>query len=299
MDIRLQKIMLCIITVINGITGHKTNMMEQTLPPQQQESSSVKMVIFDLDGVLLETSRGGITKHILGSVGLGGMISFAFDSIRGHNPKEHMFQFLDEIDASDDSDIPYKATDPSGGTIPNIMSRWLAGTPGYDSAHVIQHINANINEYINSKKQRRSMRAIAEGIFDPDVRSHNTHALKSGNTLLKQLQRDYTCEFAILSNYDTTCFAHVYNKPELQPTFSRFSPERIFISADMRRIKPDPMIYYMLCESCGIDPSECLFIDDQAANVEAARNMGMKAVLFDPKHIKRTYKEIYSYLDEK
>jgi len=42
--------------------------------------------------------------------------------------------------------------------------------------------------------------------------------------------------------------------------------------------KPDPAIYLLTCERLGVDPSDCLFIDDLECNVEAARDLGMQAI---------------------
>ena len=45
-------------------------------------------------------------------------------------------------------------------------------------------------------------------------------------------------------------------------------------------IKPDRAIYQRLCDRYQIDPGEAVFLDDNAANVEAAREFGLHAVLF-------------------
>jgi putative hydrolase of the HAD superfamily len=46
--------------------------------------------------------------------------------------------------------------------------------------------------------------------------------------------------------------------------------------------KPDPEIYLLTIERLGggLEPSDCLFVDDNQLNVEAARELGMTAVQF-------------------
>lgn len=44
--------------------------------------------------------------------------------------------------------------------------------------------------------------------------------------------------------------------------------------------KPDPRIYLLTCERLGVHPGEAVFLDDLEANVAAAREVGMRAVLF-------------------
>jgi epoxide hydrolase-like predicted phosphatase len=43
--------------------------------------------------------------------------------------------------------------------------------------------------------------------------------------------------------------------------------------------KPDPRIYALLCDELGVEPGELVFLDDRAANVEAARQLGIHGVL--------------------
>ena len=44
--------------------------------------------------------------------------------------------------------------------------------------------------------------------------------------------------------------------------------------------KPDPAIYHLTLERLGLSPEASLFIDDNELNVEAARELGMRAVHF-------------------
>ena len=48
-------------------------------------------------------------------------------------------------------------------------------------------------------------------------------------------------------------------------------------SHEVAASKPDPRIYTIACEKCGIDPATTFFIDDLAANIEAARKAGFQA----------------------
>ncbi len=52
-------------------------------------------------------------------------------------------------------------------------------------------------------------------------------------------------------------------------------------SFQVNKVKPDPEIYRLLCEKYDLRPGECLFTDDMPANVEAARECGFHAVLFE------------------
>lgn len=51
-------------------------------------------------------------------------------------------------------------------------------------------------------------------------------------------------------------------------------------SCDVGIVKPDPAIYRRICDQYGLEPGECVFLDDFPDNVEAAREFGMNGILF-------------------
>lgn len=65
--------------------------------------------------------------------------------------------------------------------------------------------------------------------------------------------------------------------------------EHVFISADWHLLKPEPAIYKVFLAHFGLDPAECVFIDDAPLNVEAALNAGMSGIVFhgDPADLRR------------
>lgn len=63
------------------------------------------------------------------------------------------------------------------------------------------------------------------------------------------------------------------------PVFGEF--DGIVVSGEEHLLKPDAAIYRCLIDRYGLQPEESIFIDDNAANVEAARGVGMKALRFE------------------
>lgn len=60
----------------------------------------------------------------------------------------------------------------------------------------------------------------------------------------------------------------------------RFSPmgqyfERIFVSAEMNALKPEPEIYLEVAEELGITPEQMVFIDNKSVNTDAAATLGI------------------------
>ena len=52
------------------------------------------------------------------------------------------------------------------------------------------------------------------------------------------------------------------------------------ISSEEHLIKPEPEIYVRLLEKFGLKAEECVFTDDKAINVEAAKKLGMAGIVF-------------------
>ena len=53
------------------------------------------------------------------------------------------------------------------------------------------------------------------------------------------------------------------------------------VSGNEGMVKPDLAIFQLLFNRFGLNPEECLFIDDNPANIEGARRAGMKGIVFN------------------
>ena len=85
-----------------------------------------------------------------------------------------------------------------------------------------------------------------------------------------------------LSNYSAETFRLA---PPRFPFLSWFADG--IVSGEHGVIKPDPAIYRLLIERCGVDPHRAVFIDDVAANADAARPFGIHPIHFrDPAQLR-------------
>lgn len=64
-----------------------------------------------------------------------------------------------------------------------------------------------------------------------------------------------------------------------------------------RKIKPDFAIYKALLQKYELDASECLFIDDKAENIEAARTLGFTLKCEDPYLLAKDTRELLEETD--
>lgn len=81
---------------------------------------------------------------------------------------------------------------------------------------------------------------------------------------------------ALLSNAIRPFLRQILAKHDLERLF-----DTILISAEQGIAKPDPAFFQMMVDKLGVPAEECFFVDDNAANVAAARAIGMQAVLFE------------------
>jgi epoxide hydrolase-like predicted phosphatase len=126
-----------------------------------------------------------------------------------------------------------------------------------------------------------------------------------------ELQRDFwACE-----QLDTTLVAFIQN---LRPRYkiailsNAWSDARFFhntkyqmntwvdtavYSAEVKLLKPDPRIYQLVLDQLNLPASECVFVDDKPANIQAAQALGMMTVLCC--ETQQTIAEIRACLDDR
>lgn len=79
-----------------------------------------------------------------------------------------------------------------------------------------------------------------------------------------------------LSNWSEEKFRQVRQKFAF---FNLF--DSILVSGEVKLAKPDPRIYQVFLQRIGQPAADCLFIDDSAANIAAARQLGFGTILFE------------------
>lgn len=78
-----------------------------------------------------------------------------------------------------------------------------------------------------------------------------------------------------LSNWSMETFSLVKEKYGFLQAF-----DGMVISGEEKLVKPDPEIYKRLLEKYGLKASNCIFIDDNAANISKAADLGFETILF-------------------
>jgi 2-haloacid dehalogenase len=79
-----------------------------------------------------------------------------------------------------------------------------------------------------------------------------------------------------LSNWSAEKFQLVRHKYEFFDWF-----EAILVSGEVKLIKPDPRVYILFLNKIGRAAGECLYIDDSAANVATAVQLGFATIQYE------------------
>ena len=118
------------------------------------------------------------------------------------------------------------------------------------------------------------------------VRGADVLALLAGDVrpemvaVLDRLKADGYLIACITNNVKTGSGAgmarNVEKAEEIQQVLARF--EHVIESSMVGVRKPDPAIYLMACDKLGVEPRDCIFLDDLGINLKPARALGMATI---------------------
>lgn len=93
---------------------------------------------------------------------------------------------------------------------------------------------------------------------------------------IRNLKSKSSLKTAILSNAANPAWFKQYFSQDELALF-----DQLIISSQEGIIKPDPEIFQISAQRLGVETNECLFIDDQQRNIDAAKEQGMTAILYE------------------
>lgn len=104
---------------------------------------------------------------------------------------------------------------------------------------------------------------------------YNIPEVEGMRALIEHVKNAYGAPVYVLSNISVYFAAHAYEIPILEPV------DGCVFSAVCGMTKPNPDIFMHICEKFKLDPTETVFVDDRAENVQAAQSIGMTGYVFD------------------
>ena len=239
----------------------------------------IKYVIFDLGDVLLaESSKEqvkilGLGKALKIGLTIGARQFLPF--MKPLNIRKKKKEIAGKIRPIENPALNARTQDGSA-PLSQIDRDWLSGK--YSCKECLEQATQfveNHPELFSGKTEQKSVETAFRINFTPEHVARILKPVKEGIKFVQEC-KDQGMEVLILSNMDSqTADLLQENYPQL---FGLFKEENIFISGDMRMIKPDPQIFETVLRERDLDPHACVFFDDQKENVEAARACGISAV---------------------
>jgi HAD superfamily hydrolase (TIGR01509 family) len=138
---------------------------------------------------------------------------------------------------------------------------------------------------------------LAEFITQPEKLTKEVTPIEEGVELLHFLHKKYGPEsLFILSNAHTQMFS-IYQQ-RFPDIFSIIPRRQVILSSEVGACKPNKNIFSVIASTFNRLPAECLFFDDTAGHVQAARHEGLQAVQF-ALHPSEELQKIYRQLGYK
>ncbi len=274
---RKKRSWLCAVLAVTGLflfTAAK-QAPNTTTTINSPEQSGVKTVIFDVGDVLLETSSSTKASLFIPIILKNPSLLYKLLSI---DAKTEFFKIL--------ATIPAISTNPvynNGQKLPLILADWQTGL---QSPQKIKDLaDQAIENSTFSTAEKNLFYSISELMFTAKkLTASQTLVLPMAKLLKKFKEAGY--RVCILSNWDEDSFASVYNKyPKLFDLC-----DEIFISGKEKLAKPNPEFYKKVLAKCNLNPTECMFFDDEPHNIATARELGFKAI--EHKNSTETCKEL-------
>lgn len=95
---------------------------------------------------------------------------------------------------------------------------------------------------------------------------------------------------AVISNDSSEWSKYIREKFDINKYFNVIS-----VSGDLKIQKPDKRIFFITLEKLGVEPKDCLYIDDREGNLKAAKEIGMNTVMLNSRNVQYNGKTVQSF----
>ena len=103
---------------------------------------------------------------------------------------------------------------------------------------------------------------------------------------IEELKKDH--KVYLLSNAISSYLRKILKDHDLERLF-----DKIFISAEFKKIKPNPDFFEYVIEDLKLDPKDCVMIDDNPQNIAGAESIGINGIVFkDVNSLKESIKNL-------
>lgn len=253
--------------LFNGVSAEKKkDHLLFTIVPASQ--NSIKTVIFDIGDVLFTSSRKQQARLLM-------LMALRHPSLMytllTKNMKSELFAMLHNVPAQ--TQQPDMMMFHQGQQLPPIMADWMTGR---SNSEIIAATLAYLATSAHTQHEKKLFSKIIQFMFHPEQFVQALQPIEWMTTLAHTFKA-HGYKLYILSNWDHESFPLLHEKN--QGFFNMF--DGIMISGTEGMGKPNPQFYTNLLQKYDLKPEECIFIDDEKHNIQAACDLGIHGILND------------------
>lgn len=242
-------------------------------------------LICDLGGIFFNLSNWSFGYNVAATIGVRAFLSYMAFDWKSPNVKQKLFATMERFPLVPKEGFA-RTRDRHGTELPYLLCAYQAGLiTSTDifamSGKVFDQLRSQ--NFFASSREEAIIRQSLEGTFNSDFHATCTYVIPESIALLKQLagqkNADGSTKYRIiaLSNWDAESFAKV--RKLFPEEFSYFND--IVISSAIKTIKPNRAAFEHVMQKHRLAKEDCVFIDDQLENVQAAIDYGIKnSILF-------------------
>jgi len=228
-------------------------------------------VIFDIDGVLFKGNKLKIVRKY-------GLLKFLWYMVtHKKNPVKIGYEVFKKMHLEWDKDkkpaLVYK-----NNPMPECIAQWMKGN--ITNKKLLQQVekfmeSVKMVQFFASEFEKNLVTQSIKTILDEQEISKNIKPITPMIQLAQHIKRKDQHNLFIISNYAKQ--AAEFMLETYKDFFSIF--DDIIISANVGLMKPDAEIYQHLLQKHQLRPNECIFIDDQKHNIQAAQQLGIHGIV--------------------
>lgn len=158
--------------------------------------------------------------------------------------------------------------------------------PGYETllrkhpelSDKIDEIMSKGDDGLMSRRQLYESLGKLVGMSVEEVRAyHQNDYVKDEDAInwVREIRKSNQFKLSLLSNVAHGWVEDFFDKAELDELF-----DDVVLSSDIGLSKPSPRVFDITAERLGLAPVECIMIDDKSANIDGAKEAGMKGILY-------------------
>lgn len=254
-----------------------------------------KVVVWDLGDTLVYVNIWGMVTEI-------GLVDCGFYHIFYTKKKDQLqnkiFDVLELLSGKQRGPKHEKSYHTAHRPLPQVMCDWLAGKILHPKKLIRElefKIDALYNqtpEYFKNQLEYRLVKKAIKAMFNPKILVKNTHILKEAIEIVQEIAQKGVHQQTILSNWDGVSYDDFKVSEAGQELSRYFNMDKIIISGSLNLLKPQQNIFDYCLECCGVPAHECVFIDDQKENIDAARRLGFTCIQIKHYDFKQLRKDL-------